>query len=189
MSKRFLSLVAIAVAGVLTLTACGSSGTSASKSDTKTSNQILSKFDKTQPVPQFDWSQLRQTAIDAQTAQVNTTQTTSFFFVLGVKDPIFQCPSIGYPVPETDQITSPDKTNNYGNNSGGNTVTSQIDPNGVYGGNTAATFVICVGPNGDKYLEHAEEDVHTVSGPAVWDAVNHTIKITGPSTVKVKTHK
>jgi hypothetical protein len=187
---RTLAILVVASIAVLGLSACsGSSNVSANQKDSKTSATILQHFQGSQPAPIFDWSQLRQTAIDAETAQANTTQTTSFFFVLGVRDPIFTCPSIGYPVPETDQITSPDQTNNYGNNSGGNTVTSQIDPNGVFGGNTTATFVICIGANGQKYLEHAEEDVHTVSGPAVWNETTHQIQITGNSTAVVKTHK
>jgi hypothetical protein len=183
---KIVASVAVAAVATVGLTACTSGSKSAKNKDQKSSAQILIKLDGSQPVPQFDWSQIRQTLIDAETAQAQTTQTTSFFFVLGVKDPVFVCPSIGYPVPETDQITNPEQQNSYN----GNPYTlPQIDPNGIYGGNTAATFVICVGDNGSKYLEHAEEDVHTVSGPAVWDSVNHSIKITGPSTAVVKTHK
>ena len=179
--KKILAVVTAGLLAVLLLAGCNPH--SSTSKDQQRSAQTLNALDQSQPVPVFNYSQIRQTLIDAETAQAKTTQTTSFFFVLGVKDPVFVCPSIGYPVPETDEITNPAQANHYN----GNPYTlPQIDPNGIYGGNTSATFVICVGPNGDKYLEHAEEDVHTVSGPAVWDEASHSIRITGASTVTVK---
>jgi hypothetical protein len=180
-------MLALAGAGVLALSLTSCTGHTSTSSDQQRSAQALNALDKSQPVPVFNYSQIRQTLIDAETAQSNTTQTTSFFFVMGVQNPVFSCPSIGYPVPETDQITNPEQVKWDEPNDNTPYTLPQIDPNGIYGGNTNATFVICVGPNGDKFLEHAEEDVHTVSGPAVWDSATHQIKITGTSTVKVHT--
>lgn len=160
--------------------------------DKVSSGEILKKAQTAQPVPQFGYSQIRQTLIDAQTAQANSTQTTSFFFINGVPDPTFTCPSIGFPVAGTSQLTNPEQlTREYlGSNWGYNTgVIKQIDPNGIYSGDTSATFVLCVEASGKPYLHHAEEIVHAVAGPAVWDKAGRTIKITGDPTFKVNVGK
>lgn len=181
---------AVALAATVSLGACTSSTQKSTKSDTQRAAQTLQGLDKSQPVPVFNYSQIRQTLIDAETAEANTTVTTSFFFVQGVADPVFTCPSIGFPVPGTFQITSPEQVEHHsGSNNGGNVTIPQIDPNGVYGGDTAATFVLCTGANGQVYLHHAEEFVHTVAGPAVWDAAAHSIKLTGNATFKPKVGK
>jgi hypothetical protein len=187
-----ITMWAAAIVGVLLLavgiTACTSSRhANATRNDQKTSDAILNHFQTVQPAPQFDWSQIRQTLIDAETAQARATQTTTFDFNYGVADPIFSCPSIGFPVAGTSQITSPDKENDHG--SYGQSVTSQIDPNGIFSGNTTATYVLCVGENGKTYLHHVEEFAHAVAGPAVWDYTHHRIQITGDPTFTPKTQK
>jgi hypothetical protein len=188
-----ITMWAAAIVGVLLLavgiTACTSSHhhANATRTDQNKSNDILAHFQTVQPAPQFDWSQIRQTLIDAETAQAQTTQTTTFFFNLGVADPLGWCPSIGYPVAGTSQITSPDKENDHG--SYGQSVTAQIDPNGIFSGNTTATYVICVGENGKRYLHHVEEIAHAVGGPATWDYTHHRFQITGDPTFIPKTQK
>lgn len=188
-----LKKVGIVVAGaalVATVAACQSGGGSGStKSDQHRSAATLNALDKSQPVPQFNWSQIRQTLIDAETAQADTTVTTSFFFVQGVPNPVFTCPSIGFPVPGTFQITNPDQAKWDEPNDNTPYTLPQIDPNGVYGGDTAATYVLCTKANGQVYLHHAEEFVHTVAGPATWDETTHSIQITGDPTFKPKVGK
>jgi hypothetical protein len=189
--KRVM-LIPAAIVMALGLSACTEDAPSATKSEQASSAQILDKMLKAQPVPQFDYSQIRQTLIDAQTAQANSTQTTSFFWVLGVPDPIFTCPSIGFPVASTAQITSPDQLIGNGAGSTGYFaagVVKQIDPNGIYSGDSSATFALCVGAGGKVFLHQAEEVVHAVAGPAVWDKATKQIKMTGDPTFAVKTKK
>lgn len=187
--KRIIIAVAaiIVIAG---LSACSDPAPSANANDAKASAQILKKAQTAQPVPQFDWSQIRQTLIDAQTAQADATQTTSFFFNLGVVDPVFTCPSIGFPVAGTNQLTNPLQLTDNGDwNHYNGGVVAQIDPNQIYSGDTAATFVLCVGDGGKVYLNHAEETVHAIAGPAKWDYTNHRIVITGAPTFAPKVGK
>lgn len=191
MNSRSIKIATVLVATAVALTACSSVNTSATKSEQQSAATGLAKLLKSQPIPQYDWSQVRQTLIDAETAQANTTQTTSFFFNLGVADPVLTCPSIGFPVAATSEITNPSQLigNGGDQNYYGVGVVGQIDPNGIYSGNTSATFVLCVGANGKPYLEHAEEQVHAVAGPATWDYAKHRIVMTGDPSFAVKVGK
>lgn len=106
--KNKVILAVVALISVLILSACGSTDApTAVQKDQDTSSTILSKFLKSQPVPIFDWSQIRQTLIDVETAQAHSIATTSFFFNQGVQEPYFVCPSIGFPVASTTQLTNP----------------------------------------------------------------------------------
>jgi hypothetical protein len=190
--KTMVGISIIAAAIAVSASSCdGSTPTAATQTEQNQSAVDLATALKAQPVPHFTWSQIRQTLIDVETAQANVTQTTSFFFVPGVKDPIFTCPSIGLPVPLTDEITNPQQLigNGGDQNYFGTGVVSQIDPNVVYGGATSATAVICVGPGGKPYIDHAEELVHAVTGAATWDYNKHVIVVTGDPTFKVKVGK
>lgn len=189
----------VALAGALLFTALIVAGCTEDNTQTATSKEQqqqatgLAAMLKSQPVPKFDWSQIRQTQIDAETAQANTTQTTTFFFVQGVQSPVFACPSIGFPVPGDSQLSNPQQlvTGDYLGSGQGYAygTVGQIEPNGIYSGQTAATFVLCVGSGGKVYMHHAEEIVHAVAGPAVWDLKTHQIQITGAPTFKVKVGK
>lgn len=190
MKKALAAFAAIGLA--IAMAACSSpTQTAPGKAEQQSAAQGLAKLLQAQPVPQYDFSQIRQTLIDAETAQAGATQTTSFGFNFGVPDPIFTCPSIGFPVPGSDQLTNPSQLVGNGGDANyyGVGVIGQIDPNGVYGGPTAATFVLCVGAHGKVYLNHAEETVHTVAGPAVWDRATKSIVMTGDPTFAVKVGK
>ena len=133
-----------------------------------------------QPVPQFTCIAVhRATLIDIEAAQAKTTQTTTFFFNQGVAQPTFSCPSIGFPVASTSELTNPEQ-----NDSG--VAIPQIDPNGVYSGDSTGTCnVVCVNGNGQTYLDYWEGFVQAVSGPAVWDTTTNSIKTTGPSSLNL----
>lgn len=166
----------VAVAG------CNSGGTSSGQSaENKTSQQDLSTFEQVQPAPHFAYSQIRQTAIDVEASQALGEQTTSFFFNLGVRDPIFSCPSIGDPVPNTAELTNPNQVvNDNANNGASEVAIGNIDPNGLYAPtDSSGTNVMCVNGAGQQYLQYWEGDVDTVNGAAAWDAATGQIVVTG----------
>ena len=171
--------IGAAILGAVILGACNNSPQA---HDQNISTQILGQYEASQPVPQFKYSQIRATAIDIEAAQAHTTQTTTFFFNQGVAAPTFSCPSIGFPVAATTQLTNPEQ-----NNSG--VPIPQIDPNGIYAGDSTGTYVVCVSADGQTYLDYWEGFVQTVSGPAVWDSATNTVKTTGPSSVNLRAHK
>jgi hypothetical protein len=154
---------------------------SAVDADRTATNTQLDRYQKVQPVPQFDWSQYRQTLIDIKTAQANGVATTSFFFNLGVANPIKTCPSVGFPVATTSQLTNPDQVI-YSPN--GNVTIGQLEPTGEYSGESTGTYVVCVAPNGTKYVEYWEGSVFTEGGPAYWDRETGSIVLDGAPTVK-----
>jgi hypothetical protein len=188
--KRIIAGTVLAFAA-LALAGCDDGKqTSATNADQTDSNVILQKFRQVQPPPQFDWSQIRQTLIDVETAQAKTTQTTSFFFNQGVREPVYTCPSLGFPVAATSELTNPQQPVSGFNDRGyGLTTVGQIDPNGIFPGNSTGTYVLCVGPNGKVTGQYAEEFVHTVVGPAKWDDATKQIVSTGDPTFKFTTKK
>lgn len=194
---------ALAAAGaalvVLGVAACSGSGLSSGQAaENAVSRQDLSTYEQAQPAPHFPYSQIRATAISVEASQALGEQTTSFFFNQGVRDPIFQCPSIGDPVPNTAELTNPSQVVNSGNGNGAyNSVTiGNIDPNGLYSPTSSTgTNVMCVNGQGQQYLQYWEGFVDTVNGAATWDAATGQIVVTGqPQMPKCKvsgtgTHK
>lgn len=177
-------LIAAPIAGLVLLSAC--SGSTSTDKESKVAGQQLAGFNNNQPVPVFTYSQLRQNLIELETSQAQTTQTTSFFFNLGVADPIGSCPSIGYPIPTTDQLSNPLQATS---NSQGMTSVGQIEANGVYTGQSSGTYVICVDATGKPYANYWEGFVQTVSGPAAWDTTAKQVKLTGAPSASFTTKK
>jgi hypothetical protein len=181
MNKFRIAAVALLIT---TLAACGGSHhNSANNQETKTAKAQLGQFLQSQPVPVFTHSQLRQNLIEIETAQANATATTSFMFLMagsGTTGPLVQsCPSIGFPIPATYQLTNPDQIVN-GDNGRVSTI-AQLEANGVYTSGTTGTYVICVDPNGTPYAFYHEGFVSTVSGPAHWDNTKGEIVMDGAS--------
>ena len=180
------TIIAISLLGIA---ACGNTSQPNSIANDQTAtNTQLDRYQKNQPVPQSDASQLRQTVIDVELAQIHGVATTTFFFNQGVQNPIQSCPSIGFPVASTSQLTSPDQLVGNGGSSNyyGTGVVSQQEPNGVYTGASSGTYVVCVAPSGVKYINYWEGFVHTVGGAATWDKAQGLITLQGSPTVTLK---
>jgi hypothetical protein len=184
MNKKIITTTVAALA-IFTLAACSEAAPAATQAENETAREALGQFLQAQPVPQFNSSQLRQNLIDIQTAQANATATTSFFFNQGVVDPIHSCPSIGFPIPGTFQLTSPEQP--AGNREGGYYSLPQLEATGVYTGDTSSTTVICIDESGKGYASYWEGFVSTVAGPAEWDADTKTVVLTGAPTAEFST--
>lgn len=184
-SIRNLIVAASVVGALVTVSACSSSDTSVNN-DQKATDTQLQKYQANQPVPQADWSQYRQTIIDVEQAQIHGQTTTTFEFNQGVADPVMVCPSIGFPVPSTSQLTNPDQIA-WVNGSASQTI-AQAEANGAYTGNSTGTYIVCVAPNGTKYVDYWEGFVKTVGGPAHWDTSKKSVVLDGAPTVVAKTN-
>jgi outer membrane murein-binding lipoprotein Lpp len=186
--KIVLSLGALLLA-IAALTGCSSSPTSNSaNTDQQTSNDALAQLQKGQPAHIYKYSQIRATLQAVEDAQATVTVTTTFFFNQGVKDPFMSCPSIGFPLASTTEITNPSQvvTHDNGNASWTSGVVAQSDPTGVFAGASTGTYVLCVNPAGVKYIQYWEGFVQTIGGPAKYDAATGQVVLTGDATVKVK---
>jgi hypothetical protein len=135
------------------------------KDEKEQSDRILSVFRQAQPVPERPWSQLRQSLIEIEVAQMDTTVTTSFFFNTGIKDPIDVCPSIGFAIPASYQLTNPFRTAG----SSDNVAVGQLEANGVYTAGSTGTYVMCVVGKGLN-ASYWEGFVKTEVGIAHWDS-------------------
>lgn len=177
--RSFLVSTIVAAAAVsLALTGCTDQSVT---NDQVATNQQLLKYQKGQPVPQFDYSQYRQTVINVETAEANGIATTTFMFNQGAIAPFNSCPSIGYPIASTSQLTNPLQVV-----SSGGGVVEQQEPNGVYTGASTGTYVTCVQPNGKTQVNYWEGFVYTVGGAAHWDAKTQQIVSDGAPTVSSK---
>jgi hypothetical protein len=188
--NRKLIIAGSALAALVTIAGCTHSGTSGGQAqENKQQQQDTKTLVNNQPIPHFNFSQYRQTLIDAESIAANGTQTTSFFFNLGARDPIFTCPSLGMPVPNTAQLSNPNQVVSGGNSQGyGLATIGQMDPYGAYTpSSSTGTYVICVNASGKPYLNYWEGFVQTVTAAATWDYAHHTLKVTGAPTYVVKT--
>ena len=172
--RRFVLVLVAIVSVAVGLSGCGNQSIA---NDQNATNTQLLKYEQVQPVPQFDYSQYRQTVINIETAEVHGVATTTFMFNLGTKIPIMSCPSIGYPIASTAQLTNPLQA------VGNSAVVEQQEPNGVYTGSSTGTYVVCVGSGGKTSVDYWEGFVYTVGGPAHWDNVTGKVSADGPSTV------
>ena len=189
-ARRTAAALAAAAALAVSLSACTSDGSTPSgqQAENAQQSQDTTSLVNDQPIPHFNWSQIRQTLIDAETISADGSQTTSFFFQQGTPDPVFSCPSIGMPVANTAQLSNPDQVDPDPNATAGSVITAQMDPNGVYAPSASTgTYVICVNASGAKYLEYWEGDVMTVAAAAEWDAATHSLKVIGAPTAAIHT--
>ena len=191
MNRKIRTIGGLAVAAVvvaLSVTACTNAPTVQQQEQNAQTSDTQS-LDTNQPIPHYNYSQIRQTLIDAETISANGTQTTSFFFQMGDPDPVFTCPSLGMPVANTAQLSNPSQiapiSGKYG---GGATTLPQEDPYGIYTPTTSTgTYVICVNSSGQPYLEYWEGDVMSVTSAATWDSTTHTIVVSGAPTAVIHT--
>jgi hypothetical protein len=174
-----MALLVIGVLLGLGLAAC-TSKTDSITADQNNTNTQLNTYQKNQPAPNQPYSQYRQTVIDVENAQIHGVATTTFFFNLGTPKPIKSCPSIGFPVPTTAQLTNPDQLVGGDSRNG---VIAQQEPNGVYTGGSSGTYVICVAPAGTRYVSYWEGDVQTEGGAAHWDSASGAIVLDGAPSV------
>ena len=180
---------AAAVLAVFTLGACGDPTSPSTKAETNQQEQISAQAVQNQPVTSDPWHQMRQNLNEIEHAENTGIQTTSFIFNRSSPDPIQSCPSIGVPIPNTASLTNPEQLTAkwFGNSSGswGSGIVGQMDPNGIYTPQASSgTFVICVGADGNPVPVYAEGEVHTVFGPARWNAATHSVELTGPASFR-----
>jgi hypothetical protein len=171
MRKRTATIAATAAVVVLAAAACTESTSTADKREREQTDNLQEGYVLSQPIPTADWSQQRQTLIEIQRMQIETTPTWTYFFAVGRADaaPVGSCPSIGDPIPSTYQLTNPVKpVGDIGNNGGGVTI-EQMESTGVFTGDSDATNVLCLTAEGKAYKVYWEGQVFSSTLEHVWD--------------------
>lgn len=187
MKDRTIVLASIVgIAAVIALTGCTGGAPSSISNDAKSTNNQLNTFEQVQPIPKNTFSQYRQTVIDVEQAEIHGVATTTFFYNLGSNVPLKSCPSIGFPVAATSQLTNPEQVvqNSDANGNYGYGTVGQAEPNGVYTGDSTGTYVVCVQSNGDKRIDYWEGSVETEGGSATYNPKTGQITDSGSTTVK-----
>lgn len=119
----------------------------------------LSQLVDSQQIPTFDFSQERQTVIDAETVRATGATSTALFYIEGVGLE-FWCPSIGAPVPSTYQLSANESWVDIpGDESRELFNVQQGEPTGVYVGDSNATWVICLDDQGRSFGQYWEGPV------------------------------
>ncbi len=185
--KRWIILGAL-LAVAIVLSSCGASN--APSNATQHNQQVEASqeqiYNTNQPIPVFPVSQLRQTLIDIETAQAEGAPSTTFMmpdmWSKGVV-PWYSCPSVGFPVASTDELSNPQQivTNNSSQSASIATL-PQIDPNGIYSGNSTGTYTICLNTAGQTYGAYWEGYTLTLTGNAAWDPTTGSVTdVTNPT--------
>jgi hypothetical protein len=118
---------------------------------------------RSQQIPEFDWSQERQTLIDVLTARANGSVGTAI--VTGFNgELIWWCPTVGAPIPSTYQLSNPERILGRGGSNGDGITLPQGEPTGVYTGDSAATWTLCTDAGGTPFAVYEEGNVRWVSG-------------------------
>lgn len=180
MLKRF-GIIPIGVVIFLILGASSCSSTNAPNA-TQHNQQIEANqeqlYNVNQPIPVFPFSQYRQTLIDIETFQAEGGPSTSFMMPNNWapgEHPFYQCPSLGMPVASTSQLSNPSKVINSYDNGVASAVIPQIDPSGIYSGNSTGTYTLCLNTAGQKYAAYWEGYTLTLAGNAAWNAQTGSI--------------
>lgn len=188
MKHRFIArlvLLLLVVIAAVAVAGCGNHGEGESeglKGEHEVQSEIEDNYAKAQPVPALTNSQVRQNLIEIKEAIAEGVETTSFFFNLGQSDPIKSCPSIGVPIPASAQLTNPEQPitqSSLHHSSGGNLTLPQMDPDGIYTGETSGTYVLCIEARGNPYVSYWEGYVLSEFAPAKWNYEEHRVELTG----------
>lgn len=191
-SVRILIGTAVITVAGLSAAACNGSSQSTESSQAQAGINLLLA---NQPVPVFATSELRRNLAEVEAIQALGTPTTSFFFAPGAATsgpgahPVKVCASQGEPIHATDSLSNPQQLARDVNNNQRDVPVSQMDPNGIYPGNSEGTYVLCLTAGGQPKMSYYEGVVEAESGTAVWDDKTGMINDEGPSQLPVCTKK
>lgn len=185
--NRKVALAAAVAALALAAAGCSSqaSTTSAKGNNYTNAQQSIdtNQLAYVQPLPYFPFSQIKQNLIEIEAIQALGINSTSFIFVQGINHPVLVCPSQGVPVPATDELSNPvvpvwNSAWDNGYSVAGVTV-NQIDPTGIFSGDTTGTNGLCLTNSGHPYDVYNEAFYITVTANAYWDNAKGQIVVTG----------
>ena len=191
MKKLYIVVLLVAV---WALVGCDRSKSTdeADSRDAKKVKQQQSQYEKSQPVPVFDWSLERHLVIELYKTRNKKVVTHSVWrsdygMIEG------DCPSYGYGIPYDTSLTNPLRSVDRADNKAVGdrvdyslTSVEQPEPNGVYASkNTSATWVMCLGESGQIEPVYVESKVTVYPGPVKVDYRNNRVTRSGAATVMI----
>lgn len=175
MRKTIVMMVGLA----LLLAACDE-GSAARQADERLAGQQLEIYQNGQPIPIYDFSQVRDTLIQINTQLVEGRQGYATIVSPLTGEPLFSCPSVGFPIPADTQLTNPSQVVYQG------ATVEQIEPNGTFTSeNTQATYILCIQENGSAIPVYSEPPVIASGAPLIWDAESRQYQFAGEASMVV----
>lgn len=163
-------LFALLLVPLMFVTACESGGKSedgqsAEDREQNATDRSMNRMTQSQQIPEFDWSQERQTLIDVLTVRGESTHGTAYATTLS-GELLWWCPTAGAPVPSTYQLTNPYDVEWRSGHGGedASAVTARAEPTGIYSGESAATWTTCLDNAGTAFGVYEEANVGWRSG-------------------------
>lgn len=141
---------------VLSADSCDSSQVSTESGQV---NSQQSTYAQNQPLHKYDYSPERDELQQIYDARMKVVNTWTVIYSMG--KPVFVCPSKGYPIPYTTQLTNPE------NWVGTGVAIPQSEPNGLYTGSSMATWVLCIRtlPGGGSEIEPVYSEPDALAFP------------------------
>lgn len=157
--KRLGAAATLVVAIGLSADSCNN----ASTAEQSQADSQLNTYNHNQPIHKYQYSAERaelQQLIDLRVkGQLNTWSV----WVANNGTPLGMCPSKGFPIPYSTELTNPWQASAGGPNAGtGNVAIGQMDPQGTFPSqSTLATWVMCLSPDGSIHPQYLEPMVMT----------------------------
>jgi hypothetical protein len=184
MKRKILSILAVISIGVIAV-GCGKGETTSTQQEQDVTEANQQRLIAMYPVPQLDTSLERDIVVQLYQLRNKARNTHSVITSDGTGKPIYDCPSVGYPIANDVQLTNPDKlayASSYGT-----AVLPQAEPNGLYSADSSwGTWVLCTQDDGTLAPIYNEMDTVTFPFPVTVDYVTGEIKQAGASTMAVK---
>lgn len=152
--------VSLAIIGSLIILGCEPTP---DQKDSATVQSQMDIYQRNQPIPILQYSQDRDNLI--QIYQMKATEArVTHAVVRGITgEYLWDCPSVGFPLPADTQLTNPLVTD--WRTSGG-AVIEQAEPNGLFTSkNTDGTYVLCVLSDGSVSPQYTEMKAETFTRP------------------------
>ena len=186
-----LFTITLSVAAILFLSGCERMNDSAAAKQAQEVNSQQEQYAIAQPVPKYDYSIERDMLIQLYNIRNLRVVTHSVWRSdLGTIEG--DCPSIGFGIPYDTSLTNPlaathEDSKGYGGGAGALTTIEQPEPNGIYASkNTAATWVLCAGDNGEIEPIYIETKVTAYPYPVKVDYDTNRVTKAGKATVTIK---
>lgn len=158
MNKKIIG-ASVSLLALFALSSCEDTKSSAEQASeteiTETGSQMKVLTDA-QPAIRVNYSQVRQTLLLAEYLAASSSASQAFEFIPGVPNPVFECESVGFPVPGTFNLTNPLIEDPNSRQESGIVVSQAEGMLGVYTGDTQGTYVVCLTPEGKPYVHWAE---------------------------------
>lgn len=157
MSTRMFKFLMVVVAFASALdVGCDSS----ESHDSEIVNKQQTHYQKVQPIPWFDWSQDRDNLIQIYKQKNESRPTHAVVRSMGTGEILWDCPSVGFPIPADTQLTNPLQRMYEA------AVVEQAEPNGLFTSkHTDGTYVLCVDGVGVVSPQYTESKVDVFTRP------------------------